>query len=294
MKISTAQFFRSNSEALSKGQFEVSSLQAKLGSGKQITTPSDDPKRANLVSRLESALERQSVYQKNIEVAKTRITSEETALSSITVLFQRAIEISIVGANGTMAVEDRRVLGAEVEALRNELIQLANTRDVNGEFIFGGNRIDTEPFVRNNDGSVSYVGDYEKLSINVSDSRVMTVNTIGAELLSPEDFLAMKNLEEGLKTNDLQSIQSAVNDLKESSDNISVAFGKMAGRFSAMNSQEELLEDTSLRIRKLVSETKDLDYAKAITELSQGTLALQALQASFTKISQLSLFNFIR
>ena len=77
MKISTAQFFRSNSEAMSKGQFEVSSLQAKLGSGKQITTPSDDPKRANLVSRLESALKRQSVYQKNIDVAKTRIMTQK-------------------------------------------------------------------------------------------------------------------------------------------------------------------------------------------------------------------------
>jgi flagellar hook-associated protein 3 FlgL len=68
----------------------------------------------------------------------------------------------------------------------------------------------------------------------------------------------------------------------------------MAGRFSALNSQEELLEDTSLRIQQIISENKDLDYAKAITELSRESLALQALQASFTKISQLTLFNFMR
>jgi flagellar hook-associated protein 3 FlgL len=38
----------------------------------------------------------------------------------------------------------------------------------------------------------------------------------------------------------------------------------------------------------------DVDYAEAVTELSRESLALQALQASFSKLSQLSLFNYIR
>ena len=87
MKISTAQFFRSNAEALTKGQFTVSELQAKLGSGKQLTSPSQDPHQASLISRLESNLERQAIYQEKIAVAKTRLTSEETALSSNTEVF---------------------------------------------------------------------------------------------------------------------------------------------------------------------------------------------------------------
>jgi flagellar hook-associated protein 3 FlgL len=68
----------------------------------------------------------------------------------------------------------------------------------------------------------------------------------------------------------------------------------MAGRFSALNSQADLLEDTSLRIEQLVSQEKDLDYAAAVTQLSKETLALQALQASFAKIAELSLFNYLR
>lgn len=294
MKISTAQFFRSNAEALTKGQFTVSELQAKLGSGKQLTSPSQDPHKSSLISRLESNLERQTIYQENIAVAKTRLTTEETALSSITEVFLRASELAIQGANGTMASEDRAVLGAEVAELRKELIRLANTRDVNGEYIFAGNRVDTAPFVDDGTGQIQYIGDTGKLNVNVSDSRSIKVNTVGNELLLTEDFAAIRALEQGLIQDDIAAIQSSIDTIKLSSDKISVSFGRMAGRFAALDSQSELLEDTSLRLTSLISENKDLDYAKAITMLSRESMSLQALQASFTKIAQLSLFNFIR
>ena len=76
MKISTAQFFRTNAEALSKGQYSVSDLQAKLGSGKQITSPSQDVQKANLISRLESNISSQKIYKENIQMAMTRLTSK--------------------------------------------------------------------------------------------------------------------------------------------------------------------------------------------------------------------------
>lgn len=294
MKISTVQFFRSNSDALSSGQFEVSSLQAKLGTGEQLNAPSEDSTKANLIARLESSLERQDVYQKNIDTAKTRLASEETALTSITNLLRRAYEIAIIGANGTMAPEDRAVLGAEVESLREELIEIANTRDVNGHYIFGGNRTETPPYVESQNGDVAYVGDFGSLRINVSDNRSIAINTVGQNLLTGADFSVVQALEQGLKTNDIAAISSSVDDLKKSSDQIAVAFGSMGGRFASLTAQTEAIEDASLRIKQLISQNRDLDYSKAITELSKESLALQALQASFTKISQLSLFNFLR
>ena len=294
MKISTAQFFRVNAGAMSRGQSEVSSLQAKLGSGAQLTSPSDNSAKANLISRLQSSLERQEVYQKNIEVAKTRLTSEETALTSITQVFQRASEIAILGANGTMAKEDRAVFGIEVEELREELLRLANSQDVNGDYIFSGNRLDSAPFVEDGSGNVAYVGDHGRLKVSVSDTRSLAINTLGNELLGADEFSAIKSLEQGLKSNDQSIIQASITELKVASDQISVSFGRMAGRFASLNNQTTLLEDTSLRIEQILSKNKDLDYAKAVTELSQESLALQALQASFTRISQLSLFNFLR
>ena len=219
---------------------------------------------------------------------------EETALTSITQVLQRASELAILGANGTMAREDRAVLGAEVAELKRELTRLVNTRDVDGKYIFAGNKIDSPPFVPGEDGLIEYVGDYGRLKLSISDSRSLAINTLGNELLTSDDFAAIESLEAGLMDNNLEDIRSSVDLVKQSSDRLSVSLGRLGGRMVTLNSQAQLQEDTSLRLETLLSAERDLDYAKAITELSQESLALQALQASFAKISQLSLFNYLR
>ena len=61
-----------------------------------------------------------------------------------------------------------------------------------------------------------------------------------------------------------------------------------------MYKRQTVIDETTLRIDELLIREDDLDYAKAVTELSQESVALQALQASFVKVAQLSLFNFMR
>ena len=67
-----------------------------------------------MISRLESARERQGVYSKNIDAAETRLTSEETVLTSMTQIMQRITELTVQASNDTLAAADRDVIGAEV------------------------------------------------------------------------------------------------------------------------------------------------------------------------------------
>ena len=55
-----------------------------------------------------------------------------------------------------------------------------------------------------------------------------------------------------------------------------------------------VLTDTKTRYEMLLSDAQDLDYASAVTKLSSEIMSLEAAQSSFMKISQLSLFNFLR
>ena len=52
-------------------------------------------------------------------------------------------------------------------------------------------------------------------------------------------------------------------------------------------------EDMSLQYQMSLSALQDLDYTKAITEMSQKTLQLEAAQLSFKQTSQLSLFSIL-
>ena len=52
--------------------------------------------------------------------------------------------------------------------------------------------------------------------------------------------------------------------------------------------------DRGLQYASRLSSLQDLDYAKAITELTQQQVTLQAAQQSFVKIANLSLFDYIK
>ena len=294
MRISTAQYYKTNADQLQARQNKVAEVQAKLGSGKQLLHPSENPSKADLISRLESGKERQAVYSKNVDAAQTRLTSEEAVLTSMTQIMQRITELTVQGGNDTLAAEDRAVIAAEVKALRDELLNLANTQDINGNYIFSGNKVQAPAFVEDSSGVVTYNGDYGRLQINVSDVRRLSINTIGPELFSTADFAALDDLVTKLTGDNGSGIRSSISKVEAISNKLTVSYGTMASRVAAIESQRTIIEDTELRIDELLLREDDLDYAAAVTELTQESVALQALQASFAKLSQLTLFNFIR
>jgi flagellar hook-associated protein 3 FlgL len=54
-------------------------------------------------------------------------------------------------------------------------------------------------------------------------------------------------------------------------------------------SRDQLTEEIS----GSVSQLRDIDYAEAISRMNQQLTGLQAAQASYAKIAQLSLFNYL-
>ena len=181
-----------------------------------------------------------------------------------------------------------------MSALRDELLNLANTKDLSGNYIFSGNKTQSPAFVEDASGTVSYNGDYGRHHVNLSEVRSLPVNTLGIELFTANDFLALDGLVDDLRSDDGPGIRDALSGVNAIVDKLTISFGDMAGRMTALDSQYEIIEDTQLRLDKLLMSENDVDYAEAVTELSRESLALQALQASFSKLSQLSLFNYIR
>jgi flagellar hook-associated protein 3 FlgL len=53
------------------------------------------------------------------------------------------------------------------------------------------------------------------------------------------------------------------------------------------------LDDTKITLKTALSKVEDLDMATAITQMQKQMVSLEAAQASFAKISQLSLFKYI-
>ena len=138
MKISTAQFFSNSITQMQRQQTKVAQLQTQLGTGNQLVNPSDDALKSSTINRLNSAIERQSVFSASLDAVESRLGIEEVALRSVNDLMQRVSQLTISAASDTLTAIDRKIVAAEIEGIRDELFNLANTQDFSGHYIFAG------------------------------------------------------------------------------------------------------------------------------------------------------------
>ncbi len=75
---------------------------------------------------------------------------------------------------------------------------------------------------------------------------------------------------------------------------MTLAHADVGTDLNVVDQQSSVIDDTILNIKTNLSTVEDLDYASAITKMNQQMLSLEAAQSSFSKISQLTLFNFLK
>ena len=68
---------------------------------------------------------------------------------------------------------------------------------------------------------------------------------------------------------------------------------EVGARLSAIDNAEQVREDTKFQLAGSLSDLRDLDYAEAISRMNQQMTGLQAAQAAYTRIGQMSLFDFL-
>jgi len=306
MKVSTSQIFERATTQMSKQQAKVADMQTQLATGKQIVRPSDNPEQGALIQRLSTALNRQDVYAGNLETINNRLNAEESALMSSENIMQRVRELAVQAINASLSASDRSIIATEVSALRNELVSLANSQDVSGNYVFSGAMTQTQPFAENAAGEISYQGDQTRTMVDVSDQRQLLLNRPGNEVFAS----VLRQSDEGAErvgfftviddftaalTNDNQvQLQASLSEISDLTESVGLAMADVGSRMNIVESQVDGLADAKLRYQELLSDAEDLDYASAITQLTSEIMSLEAGQSSFAKISQLSLFDYIR
>ncbi len=306
MKISTSQLFDNSVNQMNRQQSKIAEMQAKLASGKQIVKPSDDSEKSAVIQRLQTAIDRQSVYERSLDTAENRLASEESALMSSERILQRIRQLAVQSNTDTLSVDDKEILANEITSLREELLSLANTQDANGNYVFAGSNVQAKAFDVNADGDIIYQGDKTQTSVDISDQRRLVLNRAGDEVFASVDrvvdgdtqnisfFKVIDDFAQALAADDEDALNLGLEEISSITEGMGASIADLGSRISTVNNQREILEDTNLRYQDLLSNAQDLDYATAVTKLSAELLSLEAAQASFAKISQLSLFNYIR
>ena len=307
MKISTHLMFERASHQMTSAQTNLAKSQAQLAQGKQIINPSDAPDQASTVQRLKSILSRQDSYQTALNTVQNRLQGEDSTLSSVSDLLIRAKEIAVQANNDTLSSDNRKALGVELQGLRDQMLSLANTKDTNGNYLFAGSKVTQPPFVSVAGGSPQYVGDQTRMKVMVGENRSMPINRTGTDAFVPVNrtapdgstqgvgfFNVMDDLIKGVNTSDRPKMQGGLGELDTLLGGLSMARANIGSGLKGIEQQTSVIEDTVLNLKTTLSSVEDLDYASAITKMNQQMLSLEAAQASFAKVSQLNLFNYIK
>lgn len=308
MKVSTNQFFDRALIQLSDRQDGLSKVQAQLASAKQIVKPSDEPDRAGAVLRLKSIVDRQDRHLEALIAAKNRLGAEEGALRDASDLLARVKELALQAANDTYDVGNREVIAIELDGMREQLLSLANARDTQENFLFAGTRVRTQPFQTDENGSIVYVGDQTRVRMAVGDHRDLNVNRSGtdvfgslerpAELPTEESktvgfFDSLKELAEAIRTSDQKAMQRGIGEVDKMIRGVGYAISEVGTDLLVAEMQTDMVNETQLQMKAVLSNVEDLDYAEAVTRMQKQALALEAAQRSLAQISQLNLFQYI-
>ena len=307
MQISTNLMFDRAIAQMGVTQDRLSKTQTQLSTTKQINKPSDAPDQAATITRLKSAIDRQNAYVSTINSVKDKLSQQETAASNATDVLTRLKELTIQAANDTYSGVDRKSIDLEVRQLRDQLLSLANTQDVNGNFIFSGSRVGKQAFATDENGKLVYQGDQTVSATGVGDQSAVDINRSGTnpfdkivrldennKKMAVGFFQVIDDLSAALQSNDSGGIKRAVGEMTTLQQGLSDSLASIGAATNKIDNQASLAEENVLLMKSTLSQVEDTDYTEAITKMNKDILALQAAQSSFAKIAQLNLFDYIK
>lgn len=148
--------------------------------------------------------------------------------------------------------------------------------------------------LRDNIGPVTF-NVTERTNINDQTTTIKLVQKPTPAL--PERIEFFESLQEVsllLRTGTQDQIQAKLDHLDQMIDIATLSLADIGAEMGSIDNELSVNADIKLQLESTLAGKEDLDYASAITELQAKMMALEAAQSSFAKISQLSLFDYIR
>ena len=402
MRISTSYLSQAFVNSLEQQQTALAGTQQQISTGLRFTQASQDPVAASQSLGIQTTLDQLTQYSTNSNLAQSRLSIEDSTLSSVTNLLQSVRTLAVEAANATQTPATRAAIATNVEQQLSGLLSLANTQDGSGQFIFAGTASMTTPFgqsgsnfsyagnqtqrfvqiganrqiadgdsgalvfqqIRNGNGTFvvtagganagsAVVGSNtvsdpsawaaghppytltftSPTTYTVADSAVppnttapatytdgQTISFDGAQLqisgtpaagdtftIAPSSnqdmFATLQNLVTALngpqtgtagQAQLVNSVNRAIEAIDQGLSNVSNVQSTVGARMNAITSQGTTNSDVTLQLKSSLSTLRDTDYASAITTLNQQLTGLQAAQATYVKLQNLSLFNYIQ
>ena len=318
MRLSTTMIYDQQMRGISDSQASWLKSGEQLSTGKRVNRPSDDPVAAAQAVVLSQAQAETSQYKTARTFATSSLAQEDTNLSQVTSVITQAQTAVVAASTGTLSDEDRATYATTLTSLRDQLMNLANSTDGNGRYIFAGYKSDTAPFTQDASGNVTYNGGDTAITQKVDASRTMTTSHTGSQVFTsltsnatPEPDgsasesnifttlnTAINSLKQPLADADAATKDAATADmakanrgLRNSMNNVLKVQSEVGTQLNELDNIESKADDTTLNQSTQMSSLVDADYTSTISSYTMKQAALQASYKVFSSMSEMSLFK---
>lgn len=277
----------------------MDNIQNQLSSGKRINKPSDDPVGVISSLRLRTGLTEAEKYLGNVDDANSWLSTTDTALGQAGDILHRARELTIQGANDTLAQASRDALAKEIAQLREQLVQVANSTH-DGRYIFGGFMTTQAPY---DPATYAYLGDaLANIDYEIGVGIKMTVNITGSTVFGPaglpagvDVFGVLTIIENDMMAGNTANLSGAdIQHLDIAIDNLLSLRADVGAKVNRLDLTKTRLEDAYLNLSELLSKNEDVNTAEAITQLKMQENTYRTALAAGARIIQPTLLDFLR
>jgi len=299
----TSAFYDRSKLAITDLRKQAEALQQKIGSGEKLARSSDSPVDASRLRTLMRAEKLSAIDMANANRANADLTLADDALQSFADFIIRARELATQAGNATLSPAQRAGIGTELAQIHTSLISLANARDSAGHALFGG-EASGNAYALDGAGNAFYAGTASAGELPLGDGQSVSRGLTGPEFLNftgpsgPTDlFATIKALGEALQGAAADPAGAA----RDALDTLGSALEKVTTSQTIVGTRLAWIELTTDRRIELSEMRADeqaeiggTDIGETVAELQNIMLVLEASQASFARLSQLSLFDQLR
>ncbi len=297
MQISTSQFYDRAARSIATTSGRTDTISTQISSGRKFQAPSDDSVAYQRLAGLSRTTANGAAYDANLTMAGSLLQQADTTLSAMTTQLQKASELAIQANNGTLNASQRATIGDQLSGIADTIAGLANIKDLRGQPLFGG-ADGGAAVTKQADGRYTYaetaaspipIGDGQTVQAGEPASRVLkfgdkdALNVIAA-------LAAALQSGEPLGT----AGSTAIDDLSAAGTQLTAIQGSLGARAARVDLQQAAQKDIATDREDVRSSIEDTDVVAATVELQKQMTILNATSASFTKLSSLSLFNYLK
>lgn len=276
--------------------------QYQMATGKKISVPSDDPVVASRALRLRTDVAEIEQFKRNANDAMSWMELTESVTNELTTIMQRVRELAVQGSSGTYNQDDTQKISAEIEQLKNQVINLANSTYA-GRYIFSGFKTDTK--LLNDDGTFAIdVNNSESIEYEIGIGDSININVPGGDLFNGgidagsgnpagmvqrlDEFIAY------LDAGDNEAIGGMIGEIDNEISNLLRVRADIGARMNRVELSSNRLDTNSLNFTKLMSENEDVDMAETIMNLISEENVYRASLSAGAKIIMPTLVDFLK